>query len=58
LELELVSNTTRLELYLVSGQVAITNLALTQGDAIFKTATKLISEESGNEAITPKFLTS
>ena len=51
----IASLTQRLELYLVSGQVAITNLALTQGDAIFKTTTKLISEESGNEALTTDF---
>ncbi|XP_077979506.1 VPS35 endosomal protein-sorting factor-like [Glandiceps talaboti] len=34
----------RLQLYLVSGQVAMMNQALTQGDAFFKAAISLISE--------------
>ncbi|XP_070579924.1 VPS35 endosomal protein-sorting factor-like [Ptychodera flava] len=34
----------RLQLYLVSGQVAMSNQALTQGDAFFKAAIQLISE--------------
>ena len=52
-----ISNITkRLELYLVSAQVAIANQALTQGDACFKAAIKLIMEGSEDELMTASYL--
>jgi len=54
-----ISNvTTRLELYLVSAQVAVANQALTQGDACFKAAIKLIMEGSEDALMTAPYLES
>jgi hypothetical protein len=53
--------TQRLELYLVSAQVAIANQVLTQGDACYKAAIKLVTEGHGEEhkdVMTPVYMES